>query len=116
MMSEPANRDESGRFPKGVSGNPKGRSKELPADFRAKGPEALQRMLGYMEHEDPAIAQKATTWVAERIYGKAPTAPEDQEAQAQNTATFLSLLVTSYHQAKHDPKPAALEPSDTEER
>lgn len=60
-------------FPKGVSGNPGGRPK-IPQDvkdaIRAACPEAVQRLIGYMGHENANIAMWAITELLNRGYGK----------------------------------------------
>lgn len=62
-----------GQFPKGVSGNPGGRPKvpqELKDMIRKACPEALKKLIEYMNHDNPKIAMWAITELLDRGYGK----------------------------------------------
>ena len=75
----------------GESGNPGGRSK-LPEAFKQKGPEALEKILALMsEGEDDKVRLKAATWIAERIYGRAPVSVEVEGGDGVN-AVLAALL------------------------
>lgn len=69
----PENREKTGRFKAGCSGNPSGRPK-IPEDvrelIRAACPEAAKKLIGYMDHSNPKIAMWAITEVLDRGYGK----------------------------------------------
>ena len=70
---EPANRDKSGRFVKGQSGNPNGRPK-LPEDFKKYAEQAPAKLRAIAD--DPATPVKVKAdierWFAEMLYGKSP--------------------------------------------
>ena len=63
----------NGRFQKGESGNPGGRSK-LPADirsaFKAKAPQALEVLTRCLQSEDDRIAMLAAQAILDRGYGR----------------------------------------------
>ena len=69
----PANREKTGQFKPGHSGNPKGRPK-VPEDvrqmLREAGPELARKLLAYTEHANPKIAMWAITEALDRAYGK----------------------------------------------
>ena len=83
-------RDNAGRF---SAGNPGGGRPALPPEFREKGPEALRRIVELMASGDEGIALKAGTWIAERIFGKAPKAPEDTDDAALAWAELMSRML-----------------------
>ncbi len=78
--SKPA-RDKRGRLLPGGTANPGGRA-SLPDAFKEKGPEALEKLVEFMEDQDHRIALRATEVVTERIYGK-PAQPLEHEAGAE---------------------------------
>ena len=83
----PAIRDKSGRFVKGVSGNPRGRTPLPPgfADFAKEAPERLRIIAN--DPETPAkVRADIEKWFAEMYYGKAPQAV-DLEGKVENTGT-----------------------------
>lgn len=72
-------RTSSGRFAKGVSGNPNGRAR-MPAALReilaAKAHEAVEAIARNISDPDPRIALKAAELLLDRAYGKPPPASE----------------------------------------
>lgn len=67
-------RDSGGKFMKGCSGNPNGRPKipnELREKIRLACPGAVDRLIGFMDDENPKIAMWAITELLDRGYGKA---------------------------------------------
>lgn len=69
------NRDEKGRFVKGVSGNPKGRP-SLPPEFSEYARDSAKRLRRIAD--DPSTPTKVKAdierWFAEMYFGKAPQA------------------------------------------
>lgn len=99
----PANRNELGQFVKGQSGNPTGRKKvdpELMEAIRSACPEAVHRLIEYINHEDPKIALRAIIELLDRGYGRPAqvqtvnmvdaTGGEDMRAQIRSV--LLELL------------------------
>lgn len=68
----PANRDKSGRFQKGQSGNPSGRPK-LPEEFKNFAKQAPERLRQIADDDKTPVKVKADIekWFAEMYYGKA---------------------------------------------
>lgn len=92
-MSEPANRDEQGRFPKGVSGNRAGRPKvdgwfrEL---CRKRTRKALKALTDALDDPDSRVA--AAKALLEFAWGKAPAAGFASPSDAPNKADPLSTM------------------------
>lgn len=76
-MAETPARDAKGRILPGSTGNPGGRP-ALPDAFKENGPEALTKLVAFMEDDDSRIALRATEIVVERIYGK-PAQPLEHD-------------------------------------
>ncbi len=94
MSDEPVTRDAAGRFPPGVSGNYKGRAKQLPDWFRLRGDDALRHLLAILDgdEEDGYLTRgRAATEIVDRVFGKAPMAPEDH-ADADAVGKVLAAL------------------------
>ena len=72
----PANRDQTGKFIAGVSGNPSGRPK-IPAEVKeilqAACPDAARELVKFIHHKRPNIAMWAITEILNRVYGKPET-------------------------------------------
>jgi hypothetical protein len=80
----------SGKFQKGVSGNPGGRpriSAEVRDLVRSKAPRAFERLVDLMESQDERVAIAASNAVLDRAFGR--PASEDR------TATFEMRQITS---------------------
>lgn len=69
----PPSRDDKGRFPKGVSGNPVGRP-AMPPEVRkaleAGSQRAAERLVELVESDDPRVAAMASQAILDRLYGK----------------------------------------------
>lgn len=83
----PANRDASGRFVKGVSGNPNGRPKK-PIELEVYAKEAPLRLRQIADDPDTPVKVKADIerFFFEAIYGKASQAV-DLEGKLDSTGT-----------------------------
>lgn len=81
MVDNPANREQTGRFKKGVSGNPSGR-KPIPQEFKELAEKhsipALQQAINIMQDENAKYSDrlKAVEIVLDRGIGK-PQQPVD---------------------------------------
>jgi len=73
----PDNRDESGRFLPGVTGNPGGRPKGIAAIARAHTGKAVDVLVNAMEHDDARVRVAAAKEILDRGYGKAPVFTAD---------------------------------------
>lgn len=99
----PENRDSSGRFLPGISGNPGGRPVGLAGMIReatSEGSELVEFMLGVFrgEHgEDLRMRADAATWLTDRGFGK-PTQIPSVEDDCQRCAAFDAEMVTAEEQ------------------
>ena len=86
-MAERANRDESGRFTKGQSGNPNGRPKK-PAVIEKYAKEAPGKLRAIAEDPKTPVKIQTDIWkfFYEAHYGKAKQAV-DVEGNIENTGT-----------------------------
>lgn len=84
----PANRDKSGRFMKGQSGNPNGRPKK-PVELELYAKDAPKKLRAIAD--DPATPVKIKADIEkffyESVYGKAPQAI-DLEGKLENSGTI----------------------------
>ncbi len=76
-MAAPENRDKTGKFLPGHTGNPGGRPRNLAAEIRAQtddGREIINLMLGLMRNEaqDVRVRANAATWLCDRGWGRPP--------------------------------------------
>ena len=89
MAAKPENRTETGRFKKGVSGNPGGRPKK-PVELELYAKEAPQKLRAIAD--DPATPVKIKADIEkfffEAVYGKAPQAI-DLDGKLENTGTTI---------------------------
>lgn len=102
-MSENRGQTDRRRLPRtafkpGRSGNPGGRPKRTPEEYAliaacaAKTPEALQTILGLMEHaEKDSVRLAAAIWILERGHGKAVQPTVDKPSPLEDAATDLLL-------------------------
>ena len=101
--AEASLRTSDGRFAKGQSGNPSGRSK-MPTHVRAmlddNVEKAVRAIVKFVDDGDPRVALKAAELMLDRAYGKPTPAseaisfslPEDTEDTAALVALHASLL------------------------
>ncbi len=83
----PANRDETGRFVKGQSGNPNGRPKKPPElEMYAKNAPAKLRAIADDPDTPVKIRVDIEKFFFESVYGKAPQSV-DVEGKLENTGT-----------------------------
>lgn len=88
MDNKPANRTGTGKFKKGVSGNPSGR-KPVPPEIKealtALVPKAVERLTQIInESENDKIVMQAVEVVLNRVYGK-PLQQVDLESKNEHT-------------------------------
>jgi hypothetical protein len=88
----PPARDDRGRFPPGISGNPSGRPAIDPGVraavheiFQAASVEAAQRLVDLMRDEDARVATAAAVHVLDRLLGKV-TQSIEAKVETENTA------------------------------
>lgn len=86
----PAGRDKTGRFQKGVSGNPRGRA-PLPPEFKDYAKEAPARLRAICEDPKTPVRVKADIekWFTEMYYGKSPQAIDLDGALNTGTAVVV---------------------------
>jgi hypothetical protein len=93
-------------FPKGVSGNPGGKSKHLE-ELRKLAlencPRALKRIVELVESEDERVAMMAAKEILDRGIGKPKNAEDGDEANAK------SLTINIIRYTDGDKSPAQLE-------
>ena len=71
MTDNPENRDASGRFPPGQTGNPGGRPKGIAALAREHKDKALQVLVEALDEDDGRIRIAAAREILDRGFGKA---------------------------------------------
>lgn len=105
-MVEPQNRDKTGRFLPGISGNPGGRPAGLSAlirDATDEGSELVDFMVGLFrgEHgEDLRMRADAATWLADRGYGKPTHVPSVDDDCQRCTAHDAVMAIDSEEMMK----------------
>ena len=77
MADAPENRDASGRFVPGVTGNPGGRPKGIAAIARQHTDKAVDVLVAAMDEDDPRVRVAAAKEILDRGYGKAPVFTAD---------------------------------------
>ena len=89
MAEKPENRTETGRFKKGVSGNPGGRPKK-PVELELYAKEAPQKLRAIADDPNTPIKIKADIekFFYEAVYGKAPQAI-DLDGKLDNSGTTV---------------------------
>lgn len=103
-------RDHKGRFLKGVSGNPGGRTpmpEELKSAARGMSMKALKVLEDALNDDDPRVRIVAANSILERAYGKPATAekPEGGGSNSQAHITALLALSSSIVELKAVPLP-----------
>jgi hypothetical protein len=68
---------------------------------RQHGPEALQKLVAFMDHEDPRVAVRACEAILDRAYGR--PAPEV-------VAAFTGPVLIRWHEASAEPPPKPVPP------
>ena len=99
----PQNRDLSGRFLKGTSGNPAGRPlgfREQIKESTADGNELVEVVLGVLRDQTASNRERmeAATWLADRGFGK-PAAVRDDDVPGIGDFT----IVIGDHDARGNP-------------
>ncbi len=82
-------------FPAGVSGNPSGRTKvqrEIQAALECAGFEAKDRLIALLRSDDERVALAACRDILDRVIGKAPEAPEDQQKREDTVVALLMAM------------------------
>jgi hypothetical protein len=96
MTNQTSEREASGRFAKGQSGNPSGRAK-MPPEVRelltAKAQDAAQVYIRYLSDGDPRVALKAAELLLDRTYGKPQQADEPISFELPEGLDDASALV-----------------------
>jgi hypothetical protein len=77
MAGAPENRDASGRFVPGVTGNPGGRPKGIAAIARQHTDKAVDVLVAAMDSDDERVKIAAAKEILDRGYGKAPVFTAD---------------------------------------
>lgn len=102
----PTNKAISGRFQKGVSGNPGGRPAMAPdvkEALEAASVSAARRLVELVDCEDPRVALMASNSLLDRLYGK-PSQTVDAKVQATDvSAIHLQILQEIAERQKEGP-------------
>ena len=96
MVDQPENRSQSGRFVKGVSGNPGGRPKsieeirDLARSYTAEAMQSLLRIATSGKSESAVVA--ASNAILDRGWGKAPvTFGDDDRKMIRSMLGYVDL-------------------------
>lgn len=85
-------RDERGRWVKGSSGNPKGKSRQLPPEllkaFQTDAVKAVKNLRELMADEDPNIRLAATKYFLDKCVGTRFQAFQDDEGMNDDDITI----------------------------
>lgn len=98
----PPKRNELGRFPKGVSGNPAGRRGMPPEVIEALevgSEKAARRLVELVDSADPRVAAAAATAVLDRLYGK-PNVSLDATVRQENIGEVHLQLMEEIRQRR----------------
>lgn len=93
-------RDDKGRFLKGVSGNPGGRPampEELKAAARGLSMRALEVLEEALSDDDPRVRIVAANSILERAYGKPATAEKPEGGGNNSQAHIAALIALASH-------------------
>lgn len=97
----PENRDKTGRFRPGFSGNPGGRpstSEQVRELAQQHGEEAIQRLVQLMRSKDERVAIAASNALLDRGFGKSLQAgdqPASEPVRFELTAPWMKEVVMS---------------------
>lgn len=87
-----AERDERGRWKKGTSGNPAGRSRSLPPEllqaFQTDAVKAVKTLRELMNDDDPNVRLSATKYFIDKCVGTHFQAFQDEENTTDDITTI----------------------------
>lgn len=95
-------------WPKGKSGNPKGRpkwAKDVTELARQNAPKAFQKVVELIESEDERVAFMAAREVLDRAWGKTKPADDENGKNGNVTVNIVRLCVDENGQSTYVPMP-----------
>ena len=102
-------RDNKGRWMKGHTGNPAGRTRIVPhktiALFTDNAPQAVRRLFKLMDSKDEAVRLQAVKYFLDKALGKDWQACIPDEAQPEG----LTIRITRATEESREPYPVATE-------